>query len=106
MDQLNTPGVASLYAAWPPEEARRLAARLEIHHSPKHGSWLNLAEIELSVLARQCLAERREDQQHLTQEVTACEQARNRAATRIDWRFTTADARLKLKHLYPQTLPC
>ena len=106
MDQLNTHGVASLYAAFPPAEARRLAERLEIHHSPKHGSWLNMAEIELSVLARQCLAERMDNQDHLAHEVTAWEQARNTAATRIHWRFTTADARIKLKHLYPQTLPC
>ena len=106
MDQLNTHGVASLYAAFPPAEARRLAERLEIHHTPKHGSWLNMAEIELSVLARQCLAERLDHQEHLANEAAAWEQARNTAATRIDWRFTTADARIKLKHLYPQTLPC
>ena len=105
MDQLNTHGVASLYAAFPPAEARRLAERLEIHHTPKHGSWLNMAEIELSVLARQCLAERMDNQEHLAKEVTAWEHARNTAATRIHWRFTTADARIKLKHLYPQTLP-
>lgn len=106
MDQLNTHGVASLYAAYPPAEARRLAERLEIHHSPKHGSWLNMAEIELSVLARQCLAERMDNQEHLSKEVAAWEHTRNTAATRIDWRFTTANARIKLKHLYPQTLPC
>ena len=106
MDQLNTHGVASLYAAFPPAEARRLAERLEIHHTPKHGSWLNMAEIELSVLARQCLAERMDNQEHLANEAAAWEHARNTAATRIDWRFTTADARIKLKHLYPQTLPC
>ena len=105
MDQLNTHGIASLYAAFPPAEARRLAERLEIHHSPKHGSWLNMAEIELSVLARQCLAERLDNQAHLTAEVAAWEHARNSAATRIDWRFTTADARIKLKHLYPIILP-
>lgn len=105
MDQLNTHGVASLYAAFPPAEARRLAERLEIHHTPKHGSWLNMAEIELSVLARQCLTERMDNQDHLTKEVAAWQLARNTAATRIDWRFTTADARIKLKHLYPQTLP-
>ena len=102
----NIHGVASLYAAFPPAEARRLAGRLEIHHTPKHGSWLNMAEIELSVLARQCLAERRDNQDHLNKEVAAWEHARNHAATRIHWRFTTADARLKLQHLYPQTLPC
>ena len=101
LDQLNTHGVASLYAAFPPTEARRLTERLEIHHTPKHGSWLNMAEIELSVLARQCLAERMEHQAHLTEEVAAWEQERNATATRIDWRFTTVDARIKLKHLYP-----
>ena len=106
LDQLNPHGVASLYAAYPPAEARRLAERLEIHHPPKHGSWLNLAEIARSVLARQCLAERMDHQEHLASEVAAWQQARNTAATRIDWRFTTADARIKLKHLYPQTLPC
>ena len=106
LDQLNTHGAASLYAAYPPAEARRLVERLEIHHTPKHGSWLNMAEIELSVLARQCLAERMDNQEHLAKEVAAWEHARNAAATRINWRFTTADARIKLKHLYPQTLPC
>ena len=106
MDQLNTHGVASLYAAFPPQEARRPAERLEIPHSPKHGSWLNMAEIELSVLARRCLAERMDNQEHLNEEVAAWEHARHAAATRIDWRFTTATARIKLKHLYPQTLPC
>ena len=105
MDQLNTHGPASLYAAFPPAEARRLAERLEIHHTPKHGSWLNMAEIELSVLARQCLAERMDNQDHLAEEVAAWEHARNTAATSIHWRFTSADARIKLKHLYPQTLP-
>lgn len=101
VDNLNTHGVASLYAAFPPAEARRLAGRLEIHPTPRHGSWLNMAEIALSVLARQCLAERMDNQAHLTKEVAAWEQARNTAATRINWRFTTADARIKLKHLYP-----
>ena len=105
MDQLNTHGVASLYEAFPPAEARRLAERLEVHHTPKHGSWLNMAEIELSVLARQCLAERMESQAKLARAVAAWEQSRNLAATRIDWRFTTADARIKLKHLYPTILP-
>ena len=105
MDQLNTHGVASLYAAFPPAEALRLAQRLEIHHTPKHGSWLNMAEIELSVLARQCLDERMESQEKLTHAVAAWEQSRNAAATKIDWRFTTSDARIKLKHLYPTILP-
>ena len=105
MDQLNTHGVASLYAAFPPQEARRLAERLQIHHTPKHGSWLNMAEIELSVLARQCLEERMENQERLTTAALAWEQSRNAAALGVNWRFTTADARIKLKHLYPQTLP-
>ena len=105
MDNLNTHGVASLYAAFPPAEARRLAERLEIHHSPRHGSWLNMAGIELSVLACQCLAERMDNQPHLTEEVAAWQAQRNAAAARIDWRFTTADARVKLKHLYPRTMP-
>ena len=105
LDQLNTHGEASLYAAFPPPEARRLAERLEIHHTPKHGSWLNMAEIELSVLARQCLAERMPTQDHLEREVAAWQHARNHAASKVDWRFTTADARVKLKHLYPTVLP-
>ena len=105
LDQLNTHGVASLYAAFSPPEARRLAERLEIHHTPKHGSWLNMAEIELSVLARQCLDERMENQERLAKAVAAWEQTRHPATPRIDWRFTTADARIKLKHLYPQPLP-
>lgn len=105
MDQLNTHGVASLYAAYPPAEARRLAERLEIHHTPKHGSWLNMAEIELSVLARQCLDERMENQTHLAREVGAWQHARNAARCKVDWRFSTAEARVKLKHLYPMILP-
>ena len=105
MDQLNTHGVASLYAAFPPQEALRLAQRLEIHHTPKHGSWLNMAEIELSALARQCLGERMESREKLTRAVAAWEQSRNAAAVTVDWRFTTADARIKLKHLYPTFLP-
>lgn len=105
LDQLNTHGIASLYAAYPPAEALRLAQKLEIHHTPKHGSWLNMAEIELSVLARQCLEERMESQERLSRAVGAWEQARNAAAVRADWRFTTADARVKLKRLYPVILP-
>ena len=105
MDQLNTHGVASLYEAFAPAEARRLAERLEIHHTPKHGSWLNMAEIELSVLARQCLDERMDNQAHLEAEVTAWQDARNTSCCKVDWRFTTADARLKLKRLYPIVLP-
>ena len=105
MDQLNTHSTASLYEAYPPQEALRLVKRLEIHHTPKHGSWLNMAEIELSVLARQRLDERMESQEKLARAVAAWEHARNVAATRIDWRFTTADARIKLKRLYPTVLP-
>ena len=98
-------GIASLYAAFPPQEARRLAERLEIHHTPKHGSWLNMAEIELSVLARQCLDERMDNQAHLAAQVAAWQHVRNHAATKVDWRFTTSDARVKLKRLYPVILP-
>jgi hypothetical protein len=102
MDNPNTHTPASLYEAFPPEEAKRLADRLQIHYAPKHGSWLNMAEIELSVLAKQCLGRRRlPDQVTLGREVGAWEQERNERASKIDWRFTTADARIKLKHLYP-----
>ncbi len=101
MDNLNTHTPAALYEVFPPEEAWSLAQRLEIHYTPKHGSWLDMAEIELSVLARQCLDRRIPDQVTLTQEVAAWEQRRNTQGRTIDWRFTTADARIKLKHLYP-----
>ena len=101
MDQLNTHSPASLSEAFPPAEAKRLADRLEIHYTPKHGSWLNMAEIELSILARQCLNRRWEDRAMMEREVAAWAAARNGAATTIDWRFTTADARIKLKRLYP-----
>jgi hypothetical protein len=101
MDQLNTHSPASLYEAFPPTEAKRLADRLEIHYTPKHGSWLNMAEIELSVLARQCLDRRLDDRATIEREVAAWVTARNTAATTIDWQFTTADARIKLKRLYP-----
>jgi hypothetical protein len=101
MDQLNTHSPASLYEAFPPAEAKRLADRLEIHHTPKHGSWLNMAEIELSVLARQCLNRRLDDRAMMEREVAAWVAARNGASTTIDWQFTTADARIKLKKLYP-----
>ncbi|HYE35550.1 transposase, partial [Methylocaldum sp.] len=86
-------------------EARRLAAKLEIHYTPKHGSWLNMAELELSVLARQCLAERMDSQAHLAREVAAWETRRNTVRAKIDWRFTTDNARIKLKHLYPSIQP-
>jgi hypothetical protein len=93
-----------LYEAFAPAEARRIARKLEIHYTPKHGSWLNMAEIELSVLARQCLDQRIPDQETLAEEVSAWEVERNAAESSIDWRFTTADARIKLKHLYPEIM--
>jgi len=101
MDNLNTHTPASLYEAFPPAEAKRLTAKLELHYTPKHGSWLNMAEIELSVLAEQCLDRRLPDRATLEREVAAWEAARNTRAKTVDWRFTTADARIKLKHLYP-----
>jgi hypothetical protein len=101
MDNLNTHRLASLYRAFPPEEARRLAGRLEIHHTPKHGSWLDMAEIELSALATQCLDRRIGDLDTLRREVAAWQDARNAAGGTVNWRFTTADARIKLKRLYP-----
>ncbi len=101
LDNLNTHGPASCYEAFPPAEARRLTQRFEFHYTPKHGSWLNIAEIELSVLSRQCLDRRIPDHETLEREVTAWVHDRNAASTRINWRFTTADARIKLKHLYP-----
>lgn len=101
MDNLNTHKIASLYEAFPPERARRIAERLEIHHTPKHGSWLNMAEIELSVLSRQCLDRRIESRAELKREVAAWEDDRNERAVETQWRFTTADARIKLHRLYP-----
>jgi hypothetical protein len=101
LDQLNTHSPASLYEAFPPAETKRLADKLEIHYTPIHGSWLNMAEIELSVLQRQCLGRRLADRATMEREVTAWTAARNGAATTIDWRFTTDDARIKLKRLYP-----
>ena len=101
MDNLNTHHPASLYEAFEPAEARRIAQRLEIHYTPKHGSWLNMAEIEIGVMARQCLDRRIPEQNVLRGEVAAWERERNRDAIRVDWRFTTADARIKLKSLYP-----
>lgn len=101
MDNLNTHSVGSLYEAFDPATARALAERLEIHHTPKHGSWLNMAETELSVLSRQCLERRIECKKTMTREVTAWEHDRNSRETKIDWQFTTADARIKLKRLYP-----
>jgi transposase len=101
MDNLNTHKPASLYEAFEPSEARRLAERLEIHYTPKHGSWLNMAEIELSVLGRQCLDRRIGSIDELRTEVAAWQGARNREQAKIDWQFKTADARVKLKRLYP-----
>jgi hypothetical protein len=101
MDNLNTHKAASLYEAFEPTEARRLAERLEIHYTPKHGSWLNLAEIELSILNRQCLDRRIGTAEGLKQEVRAWQRSRNNACGTVDWQFTTADARIKLKRLYP-----
>jgi DDE superfamily endonuclease len=101
MDNLNTHTPASLYEAFPPKEAKRLRERLEIHYTPKHGSWLNMAEIELAVLTEQCLDRRLPNRATLAREVGAWEQERNTRASTIDWRFTTADARIKLKRLYP-----
>lgn len=101
LDNLNTHTPASLYEVFPPAEAKRLADKLEIHYTPKHGSWLNMAEIELSVLSRQCLDRRLPDAATLQREVAAWENRRNQGATTVDWRFTAADARIKLKRLYP-----
>lgn len=100
-DNLNTHAPASLYEAFPPAEARRLVERFEWHYTPKHGSWLNMAESELAVLSGQCLARRIPDRHTLEAEVAAWLQRRNTKHTRADWRFTTADARIKLKSLYP-----
>ncbi len=100
-DNLNTHTVAALYEAFPPEQARALARRLEVHYTPVHGSWLNVAEIELSVLARQCLDRRIGAAAELRAEVAAWAAARNADGSRVAWRFTAADARIKLRHLYP-----
>ena len=101
MDNLNTHRIASLYEAFEPKEARRLAERLEIHYTPKHGSWLNMAEIELSALKGQCLDRRIADMATMQAEVAAWEKNRNNNAKKIDWQFTTSDARIKLRRLYP-----
>jgi DDE superfamily endonuclease len=101
LDNLNTHTPAALYAAFPPPEAKRLAAKLEWHYTPKHGSWLNIAEIEFSILARQCLDRRIPDKGTLQGEAAAWVVRRNQAGAAVHWRFTTADARIKLKHLYP-----
>jgi hypothetical protein len=101
LDNLNTHGPASFYEAFIPEEAQRLAERFEFHYTPKHGSWLNRAEIELSVLSRQCLDRRIGEAEFLRREIKAWQQRRNAASKTIDWQFTTAEARIKLKRLYP-----
>ena len=101
-DNLNTHSKASLYEAFPPAEAKRLAERFEWYYTPKHGSWLNMAESELGVLASQCLDRRIPDKETLIREVAAWQTSRNENQTKANWRFTTADARIKLKYLYPQ----
>jgi hypothetical protein len=101
LDNLNTHVPSSLYETFQPVEAKRILDKLELHYTPKHGSWLNMAEIEFSVLSRQCLDRRIGDQQTLIREVTAWQNNRNDKAAIMDWRFTTADARIKLKKLYP-----
>ena len=101
LDNLNTHKLGSLYEAFAPSEARRIAKRLELHHTPNHGSWLNMAEIEFSVFSRACLNRRISDEPELRREVAALERERGEAAAIIDWRFSTQDARSKLKHVYP-----
>ena len=101
MDNLNTHTPASLYEAFPPQEAKRLWDRLEIHSTPKHGSWLNVADLELSVLSRQCLGDRIPNRGQLARQAAAWERARNARGGKVDWRFITQDARIKLKRLYP-----
>lgn len=102
LDNLNTHTPASLYKAFEPEEARRLAERIELHYTPKHGSWLNVAEIELSALQRQCLDRRMPDKPFMQSETAAWQDDRNHRPSKIDWQFKTSDARIKLRHLYPQ----
>ena len=101
LDNLNTHVPSSLYETFQPAEAKRILDKLDIHYTPKHGSWLNMAEIELSVLSRQCLDRRIGDVQTLTNEVNAWQKDRNNKTSKMTWRFTTADARIKLKKLYP-----
>lgn len=102
MDNLNTHSISSLYETFEPEVARRLARRLEIHYTPKHGSWLNIAEIELSAMARQCLDRRISSITDLRQELSEWESLRNKNQKGVDWQFTTDDAKTKLRRLYPQ----
>jgi transposase len=101
MDNLNTHGPGSFYKVFPPEEARRLSRKVEIHYTPKHGSWLNMAEIMLAILARQCFSERIESMEKAKEKIMAWQEERNQAHVTINWRFTTEDARIKLKRLYP-----
>jgi hypothetical protein len=101
LDNLNTHSPASLYAAFDPAEAKQISDRLEFHYTPKHASWLNMAEIELAILSTQCLDQRIPDAATLKAETAAWEETRNATATRVNWRFTTADARIKLRYLYP-----
>ena len=101
MDNLNTHNKSSLYEAFEPAEAKRIADKLEIHYTPKHGSWLDMAEIELGILSRQCLSRRIENMEQLEKEALAWEKNRNAKKDKVDWQFTTADARIKLKKLYP-----
>ncbi len=101
MDNLNTHTISSLYEAFPPKEARRLAQRLEIHYTPKHGSWLNIAEIELSVLKGQCLNRRIPEIEKMRTEVKEWSRHRNNHRSNVNWQFTTSKARIKLRHLYP-----
>jgi transposase len=104
MDNLNIHTPAALYEVFEPQEARRIINKLEIHYTPKHGSWLNIVEGELSVLVRQCLKQRIPNQEILQQEVTAWETERNQQKVRVNWRFRSDDARIKLKRLYPSEL--
>jgi len=106
MDNLNTHSIASLYEAFPPDEALRLTKKLEIHHTPKHASWLNMAEIELSVLARQCLCGYSTSKEEMAHKTSAWQLRRNSACHSVDWRFTTDNARIKLKKLYPIISDC
>jgi transposase len=101
LDNLNTHSPASFYQAFEPEEAHRLTKRFEFHYTPKHGSWLNMAEIELSVLGRQCLNRRLPSREDMSREALAWMEERNAQVVKVQWRFTTADARIKLRHLYP-----
>lgn len=104
-DNLNTHVKSSLYKAFLPAEARRILDKIEFYYTPKHGSWLNMAEIELSVLNRQCLDRRIPDKQLLIQEISAWENRRNSLSSKVNWQFTTADARIKLHRLYPSIIP-